>query len=142
METKYYKSRVDWWVYAIVVLTVGYCLFFGFWLGDLWLFGTLGLGFGAFEVVAFASVKYAIRGNELGVRGMSFRWTWYPIDKIADIRKTSDILSASALSARRLAIKFSDRKILKSSLPLEISPVDRDAFVAELRAINPDIHSA
>ncbi len=139
METKYYKSRVDWWVYAVVVFTVVYCLFFGFWLDELWLFGALGLGFGAFEVFWFASVKYAIRGNELGVRGAFFKWTWYPIDKITSVRATSGILAAPALSAQRLAIRFSDRKILKSSSPLEISPADRTAFAADLRAINPAI---
>lgn len=139
METKYYTSRVDWWVYAIVVFTVVYCLTFAFFLEDYWLFISMAVVFGGFEIFVFASVKYAVRGNEIGVRGAFFKWHWYPVDKISTVKKTSGILAASALSARRIAIRFSDRKTLKSSAPLEISPADRDAFIDALVAINPDI---
>ncbi|MDE7350069.1 MAG: PH domain-containing protein [Muribaculaceae bacterium] len=63
-----------------------------------------------------------------------------PIDKISEIRPTKTILAASATSlTHRIAIKFSDRKILKSSAPLVISPVRQDEFIAHLKAINPNI---
>lgn len=139
MATKYYKSRVDWWVFAVVIFTVAYCLGFAIFFDSYMLMVPMGVGLAALEVAAFCSVKYAIRGNELGVRGMNYGWTWYPIDKIATIKKSSGILSASALSTRRISIRFSDRKILKSSSPLEISPEDRDTFLAELLSVNPNI---
>ena len=139
METKYCKSRVAWWVYAVVIFTMAYCLGFAICFDSYALMVPLGVAFAVLEIVAFCSVKYAIRGNELGVRGMNYGWTWYPIDKITEARKRSGILSASALSTRRIAIRFSDRKILKSSSPLEISPEDRDAFLAELLSVNPNI---
>ncbi len=87
----------------------------------------------------FGSVKYQICGDRLGIRNFFYRWEWFPISKISEVKKTSGILSAPALSTRRVSIKFSDRKILKSSMPLEISPRDRDAFIARLTQINPGI---
>lgn len=39
----------------------------------------------------------------------------------------------------RVSIKFTDRSVLKSSMPLEISPKDRDGFMAQLKEINPAI---
>ncbi|MDE6057550.1 MAG: PH domain-containing protein [Muribaculaceae bacterium] len=49
-------------------------------------------------------------------------------------------MSAPATSlTHRLAIRFSDSKVLKSSAPLVISPVRQDEFIAHLTSINPDI---
>lgn len=138
MTATYFKSRVDWWVWATVVFTVAVCLI-PLWSDDDYLLGIcLGVIFGLMEIALFVSIKYAIRGNELGVR-MLWRWHWFPVDKISNIRKVTSILSSAALSAQRVAIRFSDRRILKSSAPIEISPKDRDAFIGRLLEINPDI---
>lgn len=138
MSVHYINSKVDWWVYLVLIGTalIGYLLplLDGDWLLAI-IFGTSML---ALEIFCFASVKYAVRGNELGVR-MFWRWTWLPIDKIQEVKKVTGILSTAANSVHRVSIKFSDRKILKSYAPLEISPSDRDAFIAELKAINPAI---
>lgn len=91
------------------------------------------------EVVMFASVKYQIDNGRLGVRNIFYRWEWFPIDKISEVKMSSGILAASALSTKRISIKFSDRKILKSYLPLEISPKDREGFIEHLQKINPRI---
>ena len=84
------------------------------------------------------STKYAIRGKEFGVK-ILIGWQWFPIEKIESITYVDSILASAALSTHRIAIKFSDRKVLKSSSPLEISPKDDKAFIDELLSINPDI---
>ena len=86
-----------------------------------------------------STTKYAIRGNELGIRSLTFKWEWFPIDKIESIKPTRSILASSSLSFDRIAIKFSDRKVLKSSMPLEISPKERKEFLNMLKSINPQI---
>lgn len=133
-----YKSKVDWWIYAIVVFTVVYCCAFTFIFGH-YLFGIIISTISALiEIVAFTGIRYVIDENRLGVRYF-YRWHWYPIDKISKVKKVKGILSAAALSSSRVAITFYDRKILRSFSPMEISPADRDGFIAELRKVNPTI---
>ncbi len=139
-QTDYYNSKVDWLVYAIVLFTVA-CCFFGPVLTDedYWLGFVLSVIFVAIEIFMFASVKYAIRGDELGIRTLSYKWEWFPIDGISEVAKVTGCLSSAALSVKRVRIKFSDPKILKSHMPLEISPDRRDHFIGRLIAINPNI---
>ena len=92
-----------------------------------------------FIIVAFRSVYYKIDGDRLVVYQF-FIHTAYPIDKIKEIRKTKSILSAPATSlTNRLAVTFTERKVLKSSMPLIISPVRREEFISHILSINPDI---
>ncbi len=138
MESKTYRTKIDWWVPAVVVFSV-VCCFFGPMIDGDYLAGIiLAVVILAIDVVMFAGVKYQIRGDELGVRNF-FRWTWYPISRISEIKATHSVNSAAALSFHRLAIRFSDKTILKSSMPLEISPKDPAAFIAHLQQINPAI---
>lgn len=139
MRINYYSSKIDWWVYAVVLFTVvssmaGPLLTHE----DYWTGIVLSAIFVGLEIFIFASIKYAIKGDKLGVR-MFFRWQWFPIDKIAEVKKMNGILSSAALSVHRVSIKFSDRRVLKSASPLEISPKDRDKFIADLRAVNQSI---
>lgn len=90
-------------------------------------------------VVAFKSIYYRIDGDRLIVYQM-FIPSVYPIDKISEICPTKSILSAPATSLTdRIAIKFSDRKVLKCSMPLVISPVNKAEFVDVLLKVNPEI---
>lgn len=139
MEKTFYNSKVDWWVYAVVIGTALYCAVIGLIIKDILLMSSLGIGFALCMIVAFASVKYQICDRRLGIRNFLYKWEWFPVDKISEVKKTTGILSSAALSTRRVAIKFSDRSILKSSMPLEISPKDRDGFITRLKEINPDI---
>lgn len=133
-----YSSKIDWWIPAVVIFSVACCFVGPMFDGDYISGLILGICVLAVEIFIFAGVKYQIRDGQLGVRNF-FQWTWYPIDKIAKVKKTRGILSAAALSFDRISIKFTDRSILKSSMPLEISPKDRDSFIATLKEINPDI---
>ena len=139
MEMKVYKSRIDWWVYALVPFIFLCCM-----LGpiltdsDYWLGFALSVPFCILVCYLVISTEYAIRGDEFGVKGLS-GWQWFPIDRIESISHVNSILASAALSTHRIAIKFSDRKILKSSSPLEISPKDDKGFIAALLRVNPDI---
>lgn len=93
----------------------------------------------AFVLVTFLSIYYRIDEEKLVVYTF-FIPTAYPIDKIKEIKPTKSVLSSPATSLNhRLAITFTDRKILKSSIPLIISPVRQENFIRQLLSVNPEI---
>ena len=140
MEQTYYNSKIDWWIPVIVIVTASVAFIGPLIDGEIFIVGLLlGIWLCVMEIVMFASVKYQICDGKLGIRNIFYKWEWFPIDKISEVKKSSGILSAPALSTKRISIKFSDKKILKSSMPLEISPKDRDGFIAQLKEINPNI---
>lgn len=63
----------------------------------------------------------------------------YPVSKIKEVKKTVGYLATAGMSSRRVSIRFVDRSVLKSYMPLEISPKDRDGFIARLKQLNPEI---
>lgn len=92
-----------------------------------------------FVLLAFIGIYYRIEGDKLVVYTF-FIPTAYPIEKINEIKPTKSVLSSPATSlTHRLAITFTDRKILKSTTPLIISPVRQEEFIRQLLAINPKI---
>lgn len=93
----------------------------------------------AFVLVTFLSIYYKIDGNNLVVYTF-FVPTAYPIDKIKEFKPTKSVLSAPATSlTHRMAITFTEWKILKSTIPLIISPVHQEDFIRQLLTINPNI---
>lgn len=93
----------------------------------------------AFVILTFLSVYYKIDGDRLVVY-VYFVPKSYPIDKIKEIKPTKSLLSAPATSlSHRIAISFTDQSVLKSVMPLIVSPVRTDDFVARLLAVNPAI---
>lgn len=139
MKTFVFRSRVDWWLwsvlaFALIVVIVCY-IGLPWWLTLISCTGIL-LPF----VLSVCGTWYAI-DEESGtlIVYQLFRANRYPIAKIRAVRLTKGYLSGPALSARRISIRFTDRSVLRSLLPLEISPKDREGFVSRLVAINPDI---
>ena len=140
MDRTVYKTKIDWWIPAVFIFTVTVAFIGPLIDGEIFIVGIIiATLLCALAIAMFGSVKYQIRSNKLGVRNSLYRWEWYPIDKISEVKKTSGILSAPALSTKRVSIKFCDKNILKSSMPLELSPADRDGFIARLLSINPSI---
>ena len=93
-----------------------------------------------FVLLTFLGIYYRIDGEKLVVYTF-FVPTAYPIDQIKEIKPTKSVLSAPATSlSHRLAITFTDRKVLKSFMPIIISPVRQEEFISELLSINPGIH--
>ncbi len=137
MKVLIYKSRIDWWIWLIVALLIVVAVVVALDSDNLWvslpLCGTL-----LFFAVLMFGCKYEIAGNELVVYQF-FMPHRFPISKISEVKKTIGYLATAGMSSKRVSIKFSDRSILKSSMPLEISPKDRDRFIAKLQEINPEI---
>lgn len=133
-----YESRWDastWMLLLLVFLVCMWPILLGEWVGPT--ITTVGLLI--LFIVLFRGTYYRISGDKLVIYQF-FSPTALPIDKIAEIKPTKTILSAPATSlTHRIAIKFSDRKVLKSSAPLIISPVRLDEFITQLTAINPAI---
>ena len=134
-----YASRWDASTWLLLLLVVLVCiwpiLLDGYWVGPVIVAAGLVLLF----IGLFLGTYYRIDGDKLVVYQF-FTPTALPIDKISQISPTKTILAAPATSlTHRIAIKFSDRKVLKSSAPLVISPVRDKEFIAQLKAINPNI---
>ena len=134
-----YASRWDVSTWVLLLLIVLVCiwpvLLDGVWMGP----AIVAVGMLVLFIGLFCGTYYRIDGDSLVVYQF-FKPTALPIDKISEIRPTKTILAAPATSlTHRLAIKFSDRKVLKSSDPLVISPVREVEFIAQLTALNPNI---
>ena len=141
---KYYKPKIDGWFWILIfVLTFTILMVCSIsenglsWPGiaEICVFIAIVL----LLIWVITTVKYAIKGNELGVRNLAFKWEWLPIDKIESIKPVNSVLAGAALSFNRLSIKFSDRKVLKSTMPLEIAPKNQDEFINDLKSVNPKI---
>lgn len=136
MKPIVYKSGIDWWVWLcvlfIVAMTVTVVINTS-WIVAIALGGTM-----LVLLIFMFGCWYTIDGNDLVVYQF-FRPNRSPISKIKEVKKTVGYLATAGLSSKRVSIQFSDRSILKSSMPLEISPKDRDGFIAKLKEINPAI---
>ena len=138
MDTKtIYKSKIDWWVWAVLVFW--FATIFAVSIGSpWWLTLIFGLLPSILIVVLILGCWYEIDGDTLIIYQF-FMPHRIPISKIKEVKKTVGYLATAGMSSQRVSIKLSDRRILKSSMPLEISPKHRDAFIAHLQSINPTI---
>lgn len=137
-ERKVYKSKVDWWVYAVLAIMVVGCLVGPMIDGDNIAGIIVAASMAVMWTFCVTGMKYEINGNQLGIRNL-YRWTWVPVEKICKVKKTRGGLATAAMSLDRVSISLSDRNVLKSSMPLIISPKDMDGFISELQRINPAI---
>lgn len=132
-----YKSKIDWWVWCVMAFAIAVAVAVS--IGTYW---WLALIYGVFMAllcgVSMFGCWYEIEGDQLVVYQF-FRPHKFPISKIKDAKKTVGYLATAGMSKDRVSIKFVDRSVMKSSMPLEISPKDRDAFIAHLKQINPAI---
>lgn len=133
-----YNSRWDGSTSAMVGAIVIACLWPA--LLDDWVLPTIICAVMlVFVLLTLLGCYYRIDGDKLVVYSF-FTPTAYPINKIKNIKPTRSNLSAPAISLiHRIAITFTDRKVLKSSMPLVISPVRQEEFINQHRSINPNI---
>lgn len=132
-----YRSKIDWWLWLIWTITLAIIILTAI---DMSLWYPLITGGGMSILYAFLILGcwYEIDGNDLVVYQF-FKPTRMPISKIKDVKKTTGYLATAGMSHLRVSISFSDRSVLKSYAPLEISPKNRDGFISHLKTINPDI---
>ena len=139
MGSNTYKSAWGWCPWTVMIFTIASCLLPALFDGIDLLMLALAAALVAFEIVLFVSIYYKVVDDELWVYTF-FRPSKFPINKIAQIKPTKSVLSAPAVSiSKRIAITFTDRRILKSSMPLIISPKDQHTFIKHLHSINPNI---
>lgn len=126
---KVFRSRIDWWLAAILIFVavapiVSACINGVF---DLWT-----VVISLFILSLFRTV-YVVNDSKLRVWLGVIPYGKKEIDQIKSVHRTSSLISSPALSIDRLAITFvnGDRLI--------ISPKDREEFVAALLAVNPQI---
>lgn len=137
MKRLVYKSGIDWWVWLIIIFLVGIAVFVVVDIDNMWVSFPL-CGSLLFFVVLIFGCKYEIEGDDLVVYQF-FQPHIFPISKIKEVKKTKGYLATAGMSSKRVSISFTDRSVLRSSMPLEISPKDRDGFMAKLKEINPGI---
>ncbi|MBD5415463.1 MAG: PH domain-containing protein [Bacteroides sp.] len=137
-ERTVYRSRWDWSTWLILVVSAVACLVPAF-LGAVVEGVVITVAFLGLIVAVCLGTYYVVAGDNLVVYSLFIPKT-YPIAKISQIKPTKLILSAPATSlTHRIAISFTDRKVMKSAMPLIISPVRQPEFIAQLRSINPAI---
>lgn len=138
MKPIIYKSKIDWWVWLTIILVVAAVFIV---ISDtIWYVALPLCGSMLICVVLIVGCWYELDGDDLVVYQF-FRPNRFPISKIKEVKKTIGYLATAGMSSRRVSIRFTDRSVLKSSMPLEISPKDRDDFIARLKGINPAITS-
>lgn len=133
-----FRPMIDgstWALIAFVMLCCG-CPFF---LDPGWLMATVLAASAALCLLPLFSIWYEIDGDDLVVYAF-WRPSRFPISKIKEVARSKSMISAPATSlTQRLAIKFTDRSVTKSTAPMLISPADQRAFLAALSARNPSI---
>lgn len=133
-----YRSAWDAGTWFIIILTAVLCAWPLF-MDDGLIPALICLLCFAFVFITLASIRYRIDGDKLVVYAL-FVPTAYPIEKIARICPSKTLLSSPAAAlTERIAIHFKDKSVLRSTMPLVISPVRRAQFIEQLKAINPNI---
>lgn len=133
-----YNSFWDKWTFLIIALVAG-CFIFNLVIDDDIWNKVICLIMLIFVCLTFLGIYYRIDEDKLVVYTF-FIPKEYPILKIKSITPTDSVLSAPAVSlSHRLAITFIDKKLLKSNIPLIISPKAQKDFLQQLIDINPAI---
>lgn len=132
---KIYRSKIDCWLAVLIpALTILPALPLVISGEDIWVVVLL-VFIAALEIAVVTGFRYVIDGSKLIVKTLYvINSGTYDIGNIVEITPTRTILSSPAASLDRIAISFSN-----SRTPLVISPVDKEAFISTLTAINPDI---
>lgn len=134
-KTKYY-SRIGWWVWLTIAVFIAVSVVVI--IDTSWYISLPICGSMFICILSVVGCWYEIDGDQLVVYQF-FRPNRFPIDKIAEVKKTTGMLATAGMSCRRVSVKFTDRSVMKSAMPLEISPKDRDGFMGRLKEINPNI---
>lgn len=136
MARKVFKSKVDWWIRLILVLTVALeVVVMGAVIADasdpkattitiLVCILTIAL-----IVWLLLGTAYTVDRGVLTVRSGPFRWK-VPLEEITAVEPTRSPLSSPALSLDRIRIRYRKRRRIM------VSPADKEGF---LKAISRDL---
>lgn len=124
---KIYKSKLDLWLLAVMVIALGGPIVGAILDKEFWL-SLLFVAIAVVVAIMFYYTRYTLDGENLII----YR-TKIPIRSIRKIYKTRNPISSPALSINRIAICYNKYD------EVLISPKDREDFIAELLKVNPDI---
>lgn len=121
-----HKSKIDKWLYALVIGILGLPLIMGLIEGVLVVPGLVVCGLtAAFILWLYAATKYVITDDTLIIHAGLYK-VEIPVNAITSITDSRNPLASPAFSLDRLEIKYgADKTIL-------ISPKDKAAFLADL----------
>jgi len=131
METTIYRSKISYWLVALIVLTL-----LGIMITMLVLKALSALIIDMLIIAVFihlfATTYYTIAGNVLQVK-CSFVVINIDIATITKIENTTSVLSAPALSMDRIEVFYNKYD------SVVISPGDKAGFIKRLKEINKNI---
>jgi membrane protein YdbS with pleckstrin-like domain len=133
-----FKSKVDSWLVAVVIVTGMAALAAGAVVlregapGGLLTMLLLVALVVALPIWLLAATDYAFEQTALRIRSGPFRWT-IRLDEIRSVQPTRNPLSSPALSLDRLRITYGGGKFIM------ISPEDKAGFLQELRKRCPGV---
>lgn len=132
--TRTYPSKVDWWLAAVLVLSMAACVYASAHVvlvappGAWWmLLLTGGVGV-VLPLWLLLGTRYTLDQGQLLIRSGPFRWR-VPVADITRITSTSNPLSSPALSLDRLRIEYGRGSAIM------ISPRDKEQFLREIEAL-------
>ena len=124
---KMYKSKVDWWLIAVILIAFGYPIVDGI-LSEEYVLSAVFIVLLVLFYFLAKSIQYKIDGENLII------WrTKIPIQSIHKVYRTRMPLSSPALSLDRIAIVYNKYD------EIFISPKEREEFIKELLKVNPSI---
>jgi len=138
MAAKRFKSKIDHWVFVLLVVVI---------FAEAWAIGTaamqagdpitttvtilVGIAVVALLVWLLVGTHYTVDRGTLRIVSGPFRWK-VPVDQIMSVEATKSLLSSPALSLDRLRIRYGNRRRIM------ISPADKAGF---LEAIGHELSS-
>ena len=128
-----YKSKIDAWLLAVVFVPLLIILFQALVTFTWALFVFIAIII-AFMIYMFTKTMYVIDNDSLKVKMGIIKYKQVKISGIISVKKTSNPVSAPALSLKRLEVRYGNQFDY-----LLISPRDREAFISSLLEINPSI---
>lgn len=124
---KIYKSKVDWWLIAVIIIAFGYPIVDGI-LSKEYVLSAVFIALLVLFYFLAKSIQYKIDGENLII------WrTKIPIQSIHKVYRTRMPLSSPALSLDRIGIVYNKYD------EIFISPKEREEFIRELLKVNPTI---
>ena len=124
---KVFKSKVDWWLIAIILIVFAYPIVDGMMTKQYGLSITMLVVLGLIAFM-FSKIKY-----EIDEKILKIWWIKVEIHTIRKNYKTRNPLTSPALSLDRIAIVYNKYD------EVLISPKDKKKFVEALLKINPTI---
>ncbi len=131
---KTYKSKIDLWLLILLVAGFGVPLIYMTVREPHWIGPVIWLPLTIFVISSVTTIRYVIDKDMLLIRSVGFK-SVIPIRSIRRVKASNSILASPAASLGRLEIFYNKYDSVL------VSPKDKQAFINDLKTINPEILS-